>query len=116
MPDELSPVPPTDLPAFVRWWAVRSFGAPPAKVRITIETANGAKIELGRLDLGDEQLGEMDRDILEVLSKLGAGDRLTAEELAPKAGYEPDSNFRSHLAFLAKTGRIVSSRKGYSLA
>lgn len=57
-------------------------------------------------------LDEQDRDILQAAHE--AGRKLTAEELADAAGYEPSGRFRERLARLVRQGHLVNRRPGYS--
>lgn len=55
------------------------------------------------------RLTEAERHILEALG----GGKLTGEELAPKAGYPFNSNFKNTLSSLVKRGLLVNDRPGY---
>lgn len=107
---------PLDLPSLLSWWAVRSLGSPVAHFQIELETENGSRLVVGEpIESDEDLLGDTEKDILLALSEIGAGDRMTGEQIALKAKYEFDSNFRKHLSTLVKMGRIRSSGRGYSV-
>lgn len=57
----------------------------------------------------DEKITETERNILEAL---GEG-KLNGQQLAKKAGYPCNSNFKNTLSSLVKRGLLVNDRPGY---
>lgn len=62
-----------------------------------------------QLQTSDTKLTEAERNILEAL---GEG-KLKGEQLAKKAGYPCNSNFKNTLSSLVKRGLLVNDRPGY---
>jgi hypothetical protein len=62
-----------------------------------------------QLQTSDTKLTEAERNILEAL---GEG-KLKGEQLANKAGYPCNSNFKNTLSSLVKRGLLVNDRPGY---
>lgn len=111
------------LAALLHSEAIRLTGEVPTGAVVKIEFADGTpiKLKLSREVLaqiraaGDDEPSDLEANILQALEEMDAGEKMTGEELADKAGYSFNGSFRAMLAQLVRENKIKNLRPGYAL-
>lgn len=128
------PLPPSDLPGLLGWWAEHCLGSKLVRVRIQIEAENGFKVSADNSQgedaentddefevIDSKDLSEKQQEVLKSIEdilakrKLPRNSWLKKEEIADWMHLDPDGGyFRTMMRNLARTQFLQSSKKlGY---